>query len=77
MTNVANKKKYLLFKKEDGRAEGVKPCAFFSSPAGCKNGAACPFSHTIQAKGSTGWLNIRYYSIIIVCFGYGVIIIVT
>lgn len=40
------KRKYILFKSDDG---SKKPCAFFVSAEGCKNGAACKFSHEIQA----------------------------
>ena len=39
------KRKYLLFNKGDGRADAQKPCAFFISAAGCRNGAQCQFSH--------------------------------
>ena len=39
------KRKYLLFTKADGRADAQKPCAFFISAAGCRNGAGCQFSH--------------------------------
>ena len=39
------KRKYLLFTKSDGRADAQKPCAFFVSSAGCRNGAGCQFSH--------------------------------
>ncbi|CAM9993443.1 unnamed protein product [Heterosigma akashiwo] len=40
---MSAKKKYTLF-KSDG-AEGPKPCAFYSTPAGCRNGAKCSFQH--------------------------------
>lgn len=40
------KRKYLLFNRADGRPDSLKPCAFFFSPAGCRNGDKCPFSHT-------------------------------
>lgn len=48
------KRKYLLFKKDDGRPDHLKPCAFFASDAGCKNGSKCKFSHdpAIMAGGS-------------------------
>eukprot|EP01038_Epipyxis_sp_PR26KG_P009314 gene9314-12550_t len=39
------KRKYLLFSKEDGRSDAIKPCAFFSSLDGCRNGEKCKFSH--------------------------------
>jgi hypothetical protein len=39
------KRKYLLFTKSDGRTDAQKPCAFFISEAGCRNGAQCQFSH--------------------------------
>jgi hypothetical protein len=39
------KRKYLLFTKSDGRPDAQKPCAFFISAAGCRNGANCQFSH--------------------------------
>lgn len=40
----ANKKtKYTLYKPESGVQ---RPCAFFSSEMGCKNGANCQFLHT-------------------------------
>lgn len=38
------KRKYILFNSEDGRT-GPKPCAFFESAAGCRNGDKCKFSH--------------------------------
>jgi RNA exonuclease 1 len=37
-------KKYKLF-AADGADGGVPPCAFFASPAGCRNGASCKFAH--------------------------------
>lgn len=40
-----NKKRYVLFSKDDGRSDAEKPCAFFASPAGCKNGNNCKFLH--------------------------------
>lgn len=43
------KRKYILFNKDDGRT-GPKPCAFFASAAGCKNGSKCPFSHDPAAS---------------------------
>ena len=44
MSDQTQKRKYLLFKK-DSNDDAVKPCAFFASPAGCRNGNACAFSH--------------------------------
>eukprot|EP01031_Cornospumella_fuschlensis_P036591 gene36591-44388_t len=41
------KRKYLLFNADDGRPPHMKPCAFFHSPEGCKNGSGCKFSHTL------------------------------
>ena len=43
-----NKKRYLLFSKDDGRSDSEKPCAFFASPAGCKNGNNCKFLHGVK-----------------------------
>eukprot|EP00968_Pinguiococcus_pyrenoidosus_P018909 scaffold1958_cov253-Pinguiococcus_pyrenoidosus.AAC.12 len=44
--------KYLLFKAE-GADSGSRPCAFFNSEAGCRNGANCSFSHgATPTKGS-------------------------
>jgi hypothetical protein len=40
------KRKYLLFTKDDERPNAEKPCAFFFSPAGCRNGEKCAFSHS-------------------------------
>jgi hypothetical protein len=45
MADAAEKKRYILFSKEDGRPDSEKPCAFFSSAAGCRNGAKCKFMH--------------------------------
>jgi len=45
MNAADNKKRYILFAKDDGRADSEKPCAFFASAAGCRNGANCKFSH--------------------------------
>lgn len=45
----SNKRKYVLFSKEDGRPDHIKPCAFFSSTAGCRNGNQCKFMHGSQA----------------------------
>ncbi len=47
---VDNKKrKYLLFKKDDGRPDHLKPCAFFASADGCKNGNKCRFMHEVSS----------------------------
>ena len=43
-----NKKRYVLFSKDDGRSDAEKPCAFFASPAGCKNGSNCKFLHGVK-----------------------------
>lgn len=44
---MALNKKYTLFKDlGDG---SVAPCAFFQSPAGCRNGEKCKFAHVISA----------------------------
>ena len=40
------KRKYLLLSSKD---DEKKPCAFFISDAGCRNGSACPFIHGSQA----------------------------
>ncbi len=41
---TSKQKKYTLFKSE--AADGsVPPCAFFLSPAGCRNGDKCKFAH--------------------------------
>jgi hypothetical protein len=45
MSDKDKKRKYLLFKKDDGRPDSLKPCAFFVSEAGCKNGSNCRFLH--------------------------------
>jgi hypothetical protein len=39
------KRKYLLFNKSDERPNSEKPCAFFITPEGCRNGSKCQFSH--------------------------------
>jgi hypothetical protein len=47
------KRKYLLFNKSDDRPNSEKPCAFFITPEGCRNGANCMFSHgDIPTKGT-------------------------
>lgn len=40
----AQKRKYVLFKKE-GSDSGPKQCAFFASQDGCRNGSSCLFLH--------------------------------
>ena len=40
------KRKYLLLSSS---TDEKKPCAFFISDAGCRNGAACPFLHGSQS----------------------------
>jgi hypothetical protein len=45
MAETGEKKRYILFSKEDGRPDSEKPCAFFASAAGCRNGAKCKFMH--------------------------------
>ena len=39
------KRKYKLFSSTDDRPSHLKPCAFFFSDVGCRNGANCIFSH--------------------------------
>lgn len=39
------KRKYLLFTKDDDRPASQKPCAFFATPEGCRNGKSCVFLH--------------------------------
>lgn len=39
------KKKYTLYSASDDRPNSVKPCAFFFSESGCRNGETCQFSH--------------------------------
>lgn len=47
------KRKYLLFKANDGRPDTSKPCAFFLAVEGCRNGSNCKFSHgNIPTKAS-------------------------
>jgi hypothetical protein len=48
----AKKRKYVLFNKDDGRPDAQKPCAFFITPQGCRNGAKCQFLHGDAAKGA-------------------------
>jgi hypothetical protein len=50
MSEKDKKRKYLLFKKDDGRPDHLKPCAFFNSPAGCKNGSKCRFLHGAEPE---------------------------
>jgi hypothetical protein len=40
----SKKRKYTLFKADDGRPDHLKPCAFFAGE-GCKNGSKCRFMH--------------------------------
>jgi hypothetical protein len=47
MADKDKKRKYLLFSGDDGRPSSEKPCAFFASPEGCKNGDGCKFSHAL------------------------------
>ena len=42
------KRKYTLFAAANG---AVATCAFFNSPEGCRNGAACAFKHASNADG--------------------------
>ena len=51
MATVSKKRKYVLFNKEDGRTDAQKPCAFFITPQGCRNGSKCPFIHGDSAGG--------------------------
>ena len=53
MAEVDNKKRYILFSKEDGRPDSEKPCAFFASAAGCRNGAKCKFLHGVPEVKAT------------------------
>ncbi len=39
------KRKYLLFTRDDDRPSSQKPCAFFATPEGCRNGKSCVFLH--------------------------------
>lgn len=48
MSDKDKKRKYLLFKKDDGRPDHLKPCAFFVSAEGCKNGRNCRFLHDVN-----------------------------
>lgn len=49
----SKKRKYVLFKADDGRPDHLKPCAFFISAEGCKNGANCRFLHEKTAAGGS------------------------
>lgn len=40
---TSKKTKYTLYKPEPGVQ---RPCAFFNSEVGCKNGDSCPFLHS-------------------------------
>jgi hypothetical protein len=53
MSTAGSKRKYLLFKAGDGRPDHLKPCAFHFSPAGCRGGATCKFSHDPNAQNSS------------------------
>jgi hypothetical protein len=57
MSDKDKKRKYLLFKKDDGRPDGLKPCAFFASEAGCKNGSNCRFLHGAPPTGGKRSIN--------------------
>jgi hypothetical protein len=48
------KRKYKLFNSNDERPSGEKPCAFFLSAAGCKNGTGCKFMHGPSGGGGEG-----------------------
>lgn len=48
-----DKKRYILFSKDDGRPDSEKPCAFFISAAGCKNGSKCRFMHESKSTKPT------------------------
>lgn len=50
---AGSKRKYLLFSKDDGRPDAMKPCAFFVSAEGCRSGAKCRFSHTSEKSVET------------------------
>lgn len=47
------KRKYLLFSKDDKTPTSQKPCAFFFSSDGCRNGSKCLFSHDPKTNVST------------------------
>jgi RNA exonuclease 1 len=51
-------KKYKLFSSENAE-EGKATCAFFLSPAGCRNGDNCKFAHTTAATPSQTCTAIR------------------
>jgi len=40
------KKKYTLYSATDNRPNSEKPCAFYFSDDGCRNGDKCAFKHT-------------------------------
>ncbi|KAJ1431632.1 hypothetical protein B484DRAFT_360816 [Ochromonadaceae sp. CCMP2298] len=52
--SAVDKKRYVLYSKEDGRPDAEKPCAFFASAAGCRNAANCRFSHTASFSSNGG-----------------------
>jgi RNA exonuclease 1 len=52
-SSTSSSKKYKLFSAEASTSAGVKPvCAFFNSPAGCRNGDNCKFSHELTSAES-------------------------
>ena len=53
MADKDKKRKYLLFAKDDTRPSSQKPCAFFISSEGCRNGSKCPFLHEKNSSGNT------------------------
>ena len=52
MPTEKKKKKYTLFNTNDGRPNSEKPCAFFFSNEGCRNGDKCTFRHTPEDTAS-------------------------
>ena len=50
MTADNKKRKYKLFSATDDRPNSEKPCAFFFSEAGCRNGEKCSFSHSADSQ---------------------------
>ena len=52
MPTEKKKKKYTLFNNQDGRPNSDKPCAFFFSDVGCRNGEKCQFKHSSDEAGS-------------------------
>ena len=49
----AASKKYKLFAAAGGEDPSKRPCAFFASPAGCRNGDNCKFSHSAVVPDSS------------------------